>query len=262
MNIKEQLCETFCGALTVNRIPAGYAVGTGHSGMDGDPVGFYVIGPGADGKYQLQDDGLYVPAIEAAGADLANTTRLAAFDSLRDEYSVDFDEETSELKTERVTDDQLGTTALRFLAFLLRLQDLILMSTERAASTFKEEATKMLRHVIGDRASIAERFIVSPELEEIPADLGIVVEGRPPLALFFGLSESRIFEALLLQAYADKSNVKVSVVALLESESSISKKMRQRAANHLDATPVFRGDELAACARIAREAFGPERILQ
>jgi len=59
-----------------------------------------------------------------------------------------------------------------------------------------------------------------------------------------------------LQAYAEKEGISCSVVALLETESSANQKMRQRAANHLDASPIFRGAEQDACARIVKEALG------
>lgn len=252
MNIGDQLCEAFCGTLQVTKVPAGYAVGVGHKGMDGDPVGFYVVGPDAHAKYKLQDDGLSVPTLEMNGVDLSNASRLAAFDSLRGEYGVEYDEESSEVWIDGVDAEQIGTAAIRFTAFLVRLQDMLLMSVERTASTFKEDALKTIRDVVGDRAKIQERFIVSKELEEIPADVGITVPGRPPVALFFGITEARLYEALLMQAYAEKLGIKVSVMAMLETESSLTKKMRQRAMNHLDAVAVYRGGERDAALRIAR----------
>ena len=255
MDIKADLCEAFCGALAVSRVPAGFAVGTGHIDADGDAVGFYVVGPDANGKYQIQDDGLSIETIEASGADLANKTRKAAFDTLLDEYDVEYDDGSGELTLGPVGGAQVGPAALRFLAFLLRVQDLVLMSAERAASTFKEDAIKMITDLVAGRAQVIEDFVLASDLGEIPADLGIVATGKPPVAIFFGVTESRVLEALLLQAYADKAGVPCAVIAMLETEPSISKKMRQRAANHLEAVPIFRGEELAACMRVVREAL-------
>jgi hypothetical protein len=129
------------------------------------------------------------------------------------------------------------------------------MSAERAASTFKEDATKLITELVGERGKVIEDFVLSAELREIPADLGIVVDGKPPVAVFFGVTESRLLEALLLQAYADKERFRCGVVAMLETEAAVSKKLRQRAANHLDAVPIFRGDERAACIRVVRQAL-------
>jgi hypothetical protein len=256
MNIGDQLCEAFCGTLKVSKVPAGFAVGTGHRGTDGDPVGFYVIGPDINGKYRVQDDGLSMPTLEANGVDLSNASRLAAFESLRGEYGVEYDEESDEVMIVGVDEEHVGAASMRFVAFLLRLQDMLLMSIERTASTFKEDALKVIRELVGDRAVVQERFVVDKALEEIPADVGIFVEGGTPVALFFGLTEARLYEALLLQAYAEKQQIAVSVVAMLETESSVTKKMRQRVNNHLDAVPIFRGDERAAAMRVVRPVIG------
>lgn len=261
MNIKDDLCKAFCGGLTVQSVPAGYAIGTGHTGMGGDHIGFYVIGPDLDNKYHIQDDGLTISAIEAAGADLGNKSRLASFNELRDQYSVEFDKDDGELKTASVEPSEIGVEALRFMAFLLRVQDLILTSTERTLSTFREEAASLIRSIAGDRASVIESYVVSEKLKDFPADLGIVSDGRPPVALFFGTSELSVMEALLLQSYAEKEHVNCAVITLLETESSVSKKMRQRANNHLAAVPNFRDDEEAACKRIVREAIGIDQTL-
>jgi hypothetical protein len=239
----------------VSPVPAGFAVGTVHVDADGDAVGFYVIGPDANGKYGIQDDGLSIATIEASGADLDNKTRKAAFEALRDEYGVEYDEDSGELALAPVSAGQIAGAALRFLAFLLRVQDLTLMSAERSASTFKDDAIKLIAQLVDGRASLVEDFVVSPELQEIPADLGIVAPDKPPVAVFFGLTESRLLEALLLQAYADKAQVKCAIVGMLETEAAVSKKMRQRALNHLDAMPIFRGDERAACLRVVRHAL-------
>ena len=110
--------------------------------------------------------------------------------------------------------------------------------------------------MIGERAKVMPNYVISTALQEIPADLGIIADGRSPVAVFFGLSDVRMMEALLLQSYAQQSRQECSVIVLLETEGSVSAKMRQRANNHLTAVPNFRGEERAACARIAREALG------
>ena len=46
MDIKQEICKAFCGALSVREVPAGFAVGTGYIGMSGDAIGFYIGGIG------------------------------------------------------------------------------------------------------------------------------------------------------------------------------------------------------------------------
>lgn len=255
MNLKEQLCHAFCDTLTVSTVPAGLAIGTSYDGLGGDPIGIYVVGP-IDGKYRVQDDGVSVPTLESLGADFSNKMRREAFDGLLNAYGVEFDEDSGELKSGAVTEPQVAPTVMRFLAFMLRLQDLALMAAERAASTFREDALQQLRTLVGDRAVFKENFVVDPSLSDNPADIGILSDGRPPVALFWGISEAKVYEALLLQAYAESAGIAVSVVTMLETEKVISTKMRQRAANHLDASPSYRGEENQACAQIVKQALG------
>ena len=253
--LKEQLCQAFCDTLTVSSVPAGLAIGTAYEGLGGDRIGIYVINEGG-GRFHVQDDGISVPMLESLGADLSNKMRREAFGDLLNTYGVVFDEESGELKTAAVSEAQVAPLVMRFLAFMLRLQDLALMAAERAASTFREDALRTIRTLVGNRAQLHENFVVHPSLAEFPADLGIVAEGHEPVALFWGINESKVYEALLLQAYAQSKLVGCSVVTILENESSVSLKMRQRAANHLDASPYYRGDELQACARALRPALG------
>jgi hypothetical protein len=259
--IKDDLCRAFCGALAVHRVPAGYAVGTSYEGIDGDDIGFYVVGPDENDKWVVQDDGMCVSAIEAAGADLANKARNSMFTELREQYGVSYDKESGELSMAPVEAQQIGQEAIRFLGFMLRVQDLILTSTERTLSTFREEAALMIRDLAAKRAEILENYVIDPKLKEYPADLAIVTPGRAPVALFFGVSDMHVMEALLLQSYAEIEKIECKVMALLETEKSVSEKTRQRANNHLEAVPNFRGDEQNACKRIVREALGVDPTL-
>lgn len=124
MDIKNNLCEAFCGMLSVTEVPAGFAVGTGHEGFNGDHIGFYVIGPDAAGQYFIQDDGLTMATLEAVGVDIANKSRKGMFPELCYQYAVSFDRESGELKSANVEAGDLGAIAMRFMTFMLRVQDL------------------------------------------------------------------------------------------------------------------------------------------
>jgi hypothetical protein len=256
MNIQEQLCQAFCDTLTVTRVPAGLAIGTDYGGLGGDPIGLYVVGPDAQGNYVVQDDGITIPTLESLGADLDNKSRREAFAELQRAYGVEFDEESGELTAKSHGDAEVAPTVLRFIAFMLRVQDLAFMAIERAASTFKEDALKELRAVIGGRAVIQEHYVIADSLSEFPADVGILADDKPPLALIWGTTDSKILEALLLQAYATNNGVQCSVGAMLEHKKSIPERMQQRASNHLDFVTYFSGSQREACARVAREVLG------
>jgi hypothetical protein len=260
--MKEDLCRAFCAELAVAKVPAGFAVGTAFEKEDGDRITFYILGPSATGDYRLQDDGSTVPMIEASGADLGVAARAEVFHSLLSEYGAVYDQDTFELSTEPLPEAEVPRAALQFVALLLRLQDLLLLSRERAESTWIQEAIRDIEHAVGGRAEIVEDGVVSPELSAYPADIVIRAPAHPPVAVFFGSSDTKAYEALLLHSYA-KYQVRLdcSVVVLLEKDSSLSKKVRQRVDNNL-IVPRYRGGEIEAIGRIVEVAVGMRPLLQ
>jgi hypothetical protein len=131
--VKDLLCKAFCDELVLRAVPAGLAVSTGLTLSSGEPLGFYVVGPDPAGRYRIEDDGTTIPLIEAAGIDLDTQTRTEAVAALYDEYGVSYNAETSELSTPSLLQEEVPQRALRFVALLLRLQDLVLLTPERAA---------------------------------------------------------------------------------------------------------------------------------
>jgi phosphoglucomutase len=142
--MKEELCAAFCEGLEVVQVPIGYAVGTSFKTEMGDNLAFYVCGPNSAGMWHLQDDGTTVPTIEAMGADLSVSAREEAFQTLLSEYGAVYDDDTFEVRSGALDRTEIATAAMQFVALLLRVQDLALLSTERVHSTWVEEATKML----------------------------------------------------------------------------------------------------------------------
>lgn len=259
--MKEELCKAFCDEIRVREVPAGLAVSTGFDWFGGEPLGFYIIGPDPSGRYHLEDDGTTIPLIEAAGADLEGQTRLEAFTTMQDEYGVLYDEEHTELKSLPTTQDQIPKAAMRFVALLLRIQDLVLLTPERARSTFKEDATRKIREAIGGAAKIEENESIAPNIE-FPADLVLRAPSRDPVAIYLAATEQRVLEAVVAQMAAmHEAHVRCAVIALLEKDTSITRKMRRHASNRLTALPIYEGDEGAAITRISREVLGPQFTL-
>ena len=259
--MKQELCKAFCEHLTVRQVPAGLAVSTAFTFAEAEPVGFYIVGPDNLGRYRIEDDGSTIPLIEADGIDLETQTRAEAVDALLTEYGARYDAERGELITAPVSEDQIPAAALKFTALLLRLQDLALLTPERASSTFKEDATRAIRESIGSRAEIKENEPIADGVE-FQADLIIRAKNRDPVAVFFAMSEQRVLEAVVAQmAVTYEAHVPCAVVALLEKDSSVTRKMRTRALNRLTAMPIFEGDQKAAIQRIEREALGTTAVM-
>lgn len=254
--MKEELCRAFCDQLHIREVPAGLAISTAFSYSDCEPVGFYVVGPDALNRFRIEDDGTTIPLIEADGIDLDTTTRQEALTALLTEYDVRYDSDRGELTTAPLSAALIPAAAFKFVALLLRLQDLVLLTPERAASTFREDATKAIRNSLGSRVEIKENEPIAPGIE-FPADLIIQAPGREPVAVFLAMSEQRVLEAVVAQmAVTYEAHLSCSVIALLEKDGSVTRKMRTRASNRLTAMPIFEGDEKAAIQRIQREVLG------
>lgn len=256
MDIKTSLCEEFCGQLTVRQVPAGYAVGTEFSGIGGDPIGFYIVGPDAVGKYRIEDDGATVTILEACGAHLEIESRAKAFSELLAEYGASFNDDQGEIYTPAVGQGDIPKAAIKFVALLLRLQDLLMTTHEKAANTFKEEALRELRKTLGSRAEVSEDEAVNEKLSEWQADAVIRAPNRDPVAVFLVLTDTRLYEAIMMQMMATyQVREPCKVVALLEKQTSVSAKASAHATNRVSIRR-FRGDEQAAMNAIAYDALG------
>lgn len=259
--MKDDLCKAFCDQLRIRDVPAGLAISTAFGLTDGEPLGFYVVGPDPIGRYRIEDDGTTIALIEAAGASLETETRQEALDSMLTEYGARYDADKGELTTLPLTADQIPQAALKFVALLLRLQDIILLTPERAASTFREDAIRAIRTSLGERATIKENESIASGIE-FPADLIITAANRDPVAVFLAMSEQRVLEAVVAQMAATyEAHSNASVIALLDKDTSVSRRMRVRASNRLTAMPIFEGDEKAAIQRIEREVLGLSRTM-
>lgn len=251
--MKEQLCKAFCDGIMIRDVPSGVAVSTAFSFPDGDKIGFY-LSESDTGEFTIRDSGLVCPTLEASGLDLKNAHRLEAATSLMSEYGVYLDEDDREFGIAGVKESQLPAAALKFVSFLLRVGDLLLLAEDRVASTFRHDVEVMLREQLGNRAVVVEKAPLSSELDDFEPDFTITAVDRRPVGVFLGVSDARVLEALYMQMRADhETHVPVSIIALLEREKAISARVRQQATNRLTAVPHFRGDEAGAIARIARE---------
>jgi hypothetical protein len=260
MDLKKALCEEFCNQISVRTVPAGLAVGTEFSGINGDPIGFYVTGPDTEGKFRVEDNGATLTILEACGADLEIESRARSFSDLIATYGASFNEQVGDLHTPLLNATELPKAALRFVAMLLRVQDLLMTTHERVASTFKEEALRQIRQSIGSRAEIIEDTAVAEALSEWTADAIIRAPNREPIAVFFVLTDTRLYEAIMMQMEAAyRVKIPCAVVALLEKSDSVSPKAASHAQNRVSVRR-YRGDEQEAVAAISRQALGMASI--
>jgi hypothetical protein len=92
--------------LRVQTVPAGFAVTTSFSGVDGDHIGFYVIKQ-SEHMFRIEGDGVMLPYLEPSGVNFRSGTRGEALADLLREYGVSIDEAAQEFMEDLVEDDCL-----------------------------------------------------------------------------------------------------------------------------------------------------------
>ncbi len=254
--MKSELCQAFCNDITVTEVPAGLAVGTAFRRDDGDRIAFYVV-TGEDGLAHLEDDGATVPTLEGAGVDFETDTRRRALDSLLERGGAYFDATDATIRTRAFSKSELAARALDFVGLMIRMNDFLLLTQEKVASTFREDAAGRIRAKLGNLARIRENEVVDERLSEVRPDMVVEAPSRPPVAIFFATAPGKVHDAIFLhQTALYEVKRDLSVVALLERDNSVPNELRRRATNRLATVPIFGEDEEAAIARIAREALG------
>lgn len=263
MSLEQQLCKVFCDGITVYEVPAGLAVATAFEDGSGDRLAFYIVRDRETNRYRIEDDGSLVPTLHAIGSKVTDGQRARVFGGIVGQAGVAFDEESGELRSEWVDESEVPYAALRFVTMLMKVSTLWSMRTDLVVNTFREDAISRIKAELGDRMEISERQPVSEKLKEFEADLVLRPTNGLPVAVFVGVSDARLYEAIFLRMAADHEvHEPCSVVAVLDRDASrlTTARMRQRAQNRLDGMPVFYGEESAAVALIAKRASSTARV--
>lgn len=261
--MKAEICKAFCKGISVHEMKNGFAISTPYDDVKGDPLGFYALGPDDDGYYRIVDDGMTVPFLDAAGASLDTDTRLFLFNDILNRYSAHYSDSERQIYVAGVMREGIPEASLKFLALLLRVQDLMLITRERVENTFREDVIERLRERFERETTFREQEPVSEELADVVPDVVIQAKQKEPVAVFIATSSQKISEAVYLHMAATyQHKMPLRVVAILQNETpTIPFKLRQRADNYLDAVPRYEGEAKATIDRVAREVFGRDAFI-
>jgi uncharacterized protein DUF1828 len=262
--MKDILCQAFCSSLKMRQVPCGYAVETPYSNSDGDPLLLYYVRDPTGHQWSIEDDGTQVPFLEANGVDLSGQARGEAFEYLLAEYGASFDREERNIHTSFMPEAELGHASIKFVAMLLRLQDLALLSPHVVRSTFRDDVITAIKEAFGNTATIEEAVPVNKQLSAYHADCVISSndERISPLAIYLGLSEERALQALVLKMELEKyRHTRSRVVLILEraKENPLRESTYALAQARLDDVLSFRGVETDAMQALQRD-FRPETL--
>lgn len=263
MSFQDRICKAFCAEVRVNAFKGGFGVSTPFQGRDGDILGYYILGPDEASKYRIVDNALTVALFESEGATLDSETRLGAFNEILAVYDAVYDDQDGEVFIDGVSFADLETKSLDFMALLLRLQDMYLLTQERTKNTFVEDVENRLSALSIEGLDIKRNEPVSHHLSDVVPDYIMKKDGvGKPLALFVVSQNEKLWQAMYLKSLAEfEAQIPLKVVALLQSDRTGSAALRAKADNRLDAVPKWDGDEFAALGRVLRELEVPPSAL-
>lgn len=245
--MKDILCRAFCDSLDVRNIPSGYAITTPYSFDDGDPLIVYAMTVRA-GVYRLEDAGVQIPMLLGSGVNIGEGLRSEAFDALLTEYGLTFDADAMVVKTGEVAEVDIGAATLNMVAFLLRLQDFMLLTPERVKRTWQDDALRSIHEKFDGIGRVEEHAPVLPEARSMPADAVVHFNepGTTPLAIFLATSDSKALQALVLKMELEKYQQQpVTVVLLVEraKQNPLREATYAMSQARLDEVLTYRGAE-------------------
>lgn len=252
--MKEALCRAFCEALDVRQVPSGYAITTPYSFEDGDPIVIYAVKRRHE-IYVLEDAGVQIPMIEGGGVALREGVRGEAFGSLLSEYGLSFDEKDMVVRSGEFAESEVGNAALKLLAFMLRLQDFMLLTPDRIKRTWQDDALRSIHATFDALGRVEEHAPAVPEVPGIPADAVVhFATGNVPLAIFLATSDSKALQALVLKMELEKYQKKAVTVVLLVERAKVNPLREATYAmsqSRLDDVLTYRGAEAEAMMKLA-----------
>jgi hypothetical protein len=194
-----ELCEALCSGMALHEVKIGYAIKTPFRLPDGDAVGLYIRRDIDNPKLlRLEDDGATIASLEEAGVSLSLETRADALADLLKQYDAHYDEEHSIIFTDYVDESRLPANFIKFMALMLRVQDLRLMANDRVREAFKDDVRALIGKYFEGRVDIFEDENPNEVLKDYVADFVLKSKNGETLALFAASSETKALESFVL----------------------------------------------------------------
>jgi hypothetical protein len=191
-------CKAFCEPIALRAVPIGFVLRTPFRRADGDPIAIYLRRDQESGqRYRLEDDGQTIGFLEASGVDLETETRQDALVELLKEHEAFMDEREFVLHSAYMDERELPAAAVRFTALMLRVIDLLLLSSNRVRSTFKDDLVEIVERQFGAGSHIQLNMPLQMSMKDYVVDIIVRAPDGRALAIFAGTSELKALEALL-----------------------------------------------------------------
>lgn len=217
MKLKD-LCNAFCTGLSMREVPIGYAIKTPFVGPDGDALAIYLRRlAGSPSVVRFEDDGSTLAALEEDGVSLESEARANALADLLKQYGAFYDEPGAVLHTDYFEEARAPAVFTKFMALMLRVQDLRMLTRERVRESFKDDVRKFVEEHFNGRVKIAEDVNPNEVLRDYVADFVLTAANGTTLAVYATSTENKALEALLLWQELARQNISdIQSMALLE----------------------------------------------
>lgn len=258
--LKKDLCKAFCSELSVARIPAGLAFSGFFEDLNGDRLSGYLI-EDEDDPY-LSDDGTFLNELAASGVDVLGGSRAEFLKRILDDVDAFVDPDTLFIRTKTFTSTPSPEKIIKFLAALVRAQDVSFWTRERIKSTFTEDLLSDLNKRFGKVATVERNGILDKDFSDFPVDILISPkqEGGKKVAVFSVLNVDRLNEAVMLWMEMKLKNYKdATIIPITDTgeQFSFANKKVSRALNRLGIFFVYKGDESEVLEKIGEAANLP-----
>lgn len=253
MSLERQICEALCKGFTVRSVPAGFAIASPFDWFTGDKMIFYARTRGA--LVRFEDSGGTLFELEGAGVDLSSATRLETLRDLTREYGITYDEEESAFFTEYVRVEEAGLSAIKFMSFLHRVQDLLFTVRTRVASTFKEDLIAAIEERFEGEAAVLINEAPVASLPYYVADVVVKHPSGKVAAIFPATTEEKALVATLFAKEVELKNI-ADVVPFLVFEqmntAKITRDTQARAMNSELQLATWEGGKIQVLDKIDR----------
>ena len=243
----EDFCAAMCEGLAFNEVPIGYVLRAPFSRPDGDGIAVYIRRL-TDGIFQIEDDGLTVAYLEAAGFNLDSDSRFSALAELLAEYSAFYDENEAVLHTAAMPESEVAKASVSFIALMLRVNDLLLLAADRVKSTFRDDLIQLVENQFGQSAIIELETPLNDAMKDYEIDILVRSRDNRNLAIYAATSESRALEALLFaREYRDRGirNTRAMLVVETSKPRVINQRTYSRVLNSSLLLASMDGDRIA-----------------
>lgn len=216
-----ELCRALCSGLALHEVPIGYAVKTPFLAPDGDALSFYIRrSPSQAQLLRFEDDGGTIASLEEDGVSLETESRFEAFQAILKQYSANYSEQDHLIHTDYFSEDRIAANFAKFVALMLRVQDLRLFTADRVREIFKDDVRALLQEYFTDKVEILENNAPAPALSDYVADFVLRTQNGKSLAVHAVSTELKALEALLLWQELGRTRAKnINNMAVLSSTS-------------------------------------------